>query len=124
MAAANQRQRAGAVPRATDAAGNLTVGAWQTTTVDMVAPVITVTNYISRIEPGKYQSPLGAGLPGLTGTVTDGGLVIRLWMQVYGPHSAAYTDTVTSTGNVWSYTPLLSDGLGRYSVRVSGRWCG
>lgn len=105
--------------RATDAAGNLAVGAWQTTTVDTVAPVMTVTTYISRIEPWRYQSPLRTGPPVLTGTVTDGGIVTRLWAQVYGPHGAAYTDTVTRTGNVWRYTPLLSDGLGSYSVRIN-----
>jgi hypothetical protein len=54
---------------ATDAAGDLAVGAWQTTTVDTVAPVRMVTTYISRIEPWKYQSPLRTGPPVLTGDV-------------------------------------------------------
>jgi hypothetical protein len=87
--------------------------------------VITVTTYISRIEPWKYQSPLRTGPPVLTGTVTDGGIVRRLWAQVYGPHGAAYIDTVTRTGNVWRYTLLLSDGLGKLpSEDQGGRWRG
>jgi hypothetical protein len=32
--------------------------------------------------------------------------------HAYGPHGAAYTNTVTCTGNVWRYPPLLSDGPG------------
>ena len=39
-------------------------------------------------------------------------------MQVYGPRRTAYTDVVTRTGNAWSYTPFLSDGLGSYSVWI------
>jgi hypothetical protein len=104
--------------RATDMADNLTVGAWQTTTVDTVAPVITVTTYISQIDFGKYLSPSRTGPPVLTGTVTDGGGIAQMWAEVYGPHGTTYIDDVTRTGHTWSYIPFLSDGVGIYTVRL------
>jgi hypothetical protein len=101
-------------PRATDAAGNLTVGAWQTTTVDTVAPVITVTTFISNAATWKYLSPARSGPPIMRGSITDGGGISQLTMRVSAPDGTAYADTITRTGSSWSYTPYLHSGVGSY----------
>ena len=104
--------------RATDAAGNITVGAWQTTTIDTVAPVISVTAYTANITPGVYETPARSGPPVLSGSMTDGSGINQARAIVYAPDGVAYTDTLSRTNSSWSYTPYLHNGVGQYFISI------
>ncbi len=103
---------------ATDAAGNVTVGPWQATTIDVVAPLITVTTYTPNIIPGNYGTPARSSAPVLSGNVSDGSGLDQMWAMVYAPDGVAYTDTVSRTNASWSYVPYLHNGVGRFFISI------
>ena len=133
--------------RATDAAGNETTTAWQSTLVDTVTPVVTVTGVISEVIREDYQPGAVTGPPVLTGTVSDGGGVKDVIVHVNLPDGDSYQDTATLglssrsgvlslvlssrrriegsskgriealNGSEWSYTPELTQG-GHHTLRL------
>ena len=97
--------------RSTDAAGNQSVTGWFTTTVDTVAPVITVTNVISSVEfESYYQTPTGPAV--ISGTVSDN-LLTEVVARVHSPRSNVFTATLPINSGLWEYDfalPLAEGG--------------
>ena len=88
--------------RAADAVGNVSpASAWQSTLVDTVAPVVTVTEAITEVSLADYQ----AGKPVLTGTVSDGGGVKDIIVHVNLPNGDSYQDVATQHSPEWTYIP-------------------
>lgn len=117
--------------RATDGVGNTTTTDWSSTTVDVVAPVITMTTAVASVSiaplsmevqaPDAEASAIDAGYEGpiLAGTVADGSGVeaVRIW--VYGPSGSAFVEDASLTGSDWEYDPDLRDWeIGTYALRV------
>ena len=99
--------------RATDAAGNIGIGDWQTTIVDTRAPSVTVTTVISNIG-SAVSSPV------LSGTITDGGGVSLVRVRVFAPDGQTYVETASVTGAAWAWIPQAALTEGTYQLRVEG----
>ncbi len=105
--------------RATDLAGNVSVNDWQTITIDLVAPTISVTTHISAVAKADYVAR--AGEPVLSGTVTDGAGVQSVSIRIQRPDGS--TEPILATtfdGTSWSFTPTFAanDPIGRYNLFV------
>ncbi len=97
--------------RAMDAAGNISVGEWQTTTVDTLGPLLTSTHATIRT-----TQPIVDDL--LRGVVTDGGGVRGMRVIVYAPDGASYAEVITQTSGAWAWRPAGLPMRGVYAVRV------
>ena len=93
--------------RATDFASNATVTTWYTTTVDTIAPTVTVTQQITQVVAGS-------SIPALAGAVSDGMGVVTATVELYPPTGLAIADVVTLNGDQWSY--VLDQPVGQYTV--------
>jgi subtilisin-like proprotein convertase family protein len=82
--------------------------------VDNVAPVITVTAAISVVE----ASPNRTATTVLSGTVSDGGRVSRMYASVRTPGGNRYTGQVARDGDEWWYD-LQPDTTGTYTIKVT-----
>jgi hypothetical protein len=103
--------------RATDFAGNMTTTQWITTTVDNVAPVITVTTYISNVLLGDYPG----GPPVLAGQTADNAGINELRIRVYTPIGTVVYENVTvdPLDGSWSYSPsFIPPYFGNYIMRI------
>jgi subtilisin-like proprotein convertase family protein len=82
--------------------------------VDNVAPVITVTAAISEVEacPNRTATTV------LSGTVSDGGQVSRMYASVRTPGGSRYTGQVARDGDAWWYD-LQPDATGTYTIKVT-----
>ncbi|NJN65679.1 MAG: hypothetical protein HC884_02680, partial [Chloroflexaceae bacterium] len=96
------------VSRATDQAGNTGAETSQTVFVDNVAPVITVTEYLSNISLADYLAGTTTGEPVVSGLVTDGGTVQSVHVDLVMPDNQVLSQDGVLTGDVWNYTPTLN----------------
>ena len=97
--------------RATDEAGNVSYTDWQTTTIDSVSPVVTVTAVSGLVTGTVHTAPL-------SGVVTDGSGVQAMRMVIYAPDGSATTELITLVGNRWSWIPQRTLTDGGYQLRV------
>jgi chitodextrinase len=108
--------------RATDAAGNQTLTAWQAVVVDTLAPLITPTVVITQVEMPQYLVALAAGEAGpvLTGTVSDAAGVSGLQVLIYAPDGGVTVASVPVTAGQWAYTPSFTSAspTGVYALRL------
>lgn len=104
----------------TDTAGNVgSPTAWQETLVDTIAPVVTITQVFTEVVWFDYWPGSLIGGPVLTGTVSDGGGLSEVVVQVYAPTGDSYSDTLDLDGGTWSYTPSIQDpGLHKLYVEA------
>jgi hypothetical protein len=100
--------------QAADAVGNIgPLTAVQTTTVDTVAPVLSVTQVLTQI------IGTASGGPVLSGTVTDGGGVAGLEALVWSKGNLIATEPITPSAGRWSYRPpLIAVGLVQIQLRA------
>ena len=102
--------------RARDVVGNVSAPtAWQTTTVDSVAPRLTV-----QVAAAQAQQTLNGVL--FSGVVSDGAGIGQMVVLLYAPDSSVVTQlisfTSTPTGTLWFWQPSATLQQGRYAVRV------
>jgi YVTN family beta-propeller protein len=93
--------------RAHDLVGNETQTGWEETTIDNVAPVISVTTVVSALLQAEFQAGV-AGLgsdPVLAGTATDGAGVSSVMILIYAPDGQAYRLPAEWDGIHWQYLP-------------------
>ncbi len=103
--------------RAQDNAGNITTTDWLTTTVDTIAPALTVTQTMTEVSINDPGQPLI-----MEGSVGDGCGVSSLEVVVYAPDGASYRDAIPLQGDRWQYTPDLSQWMeGDYKLRVEAK---
>jgi len=81
--------------------------------IDTVAPVITVTHAIS-------TGLLGETVLALAGTVTDGGPVTSLWVDVYPPEGEAYRARASRAAEEWQFDlPMRYAGIYQLWITAS-----
>lgn len=93
--------------RATDFASNDTVTGWYTTTIDTIAPTVTVTQQITQVV-------LGGSMPAWAGMVSDGTGVTTATIELYAQSGAPIADVMTLNGNQWSY--VMNQPVGQYTA--------
>jgi hypothetical protein len=107
--------------RSTDAAGNLSLPtAWQTTTVDTVAPLITATKVFSSVTLSNSLTETVQAL--LEGEVTDGGPVMLI-AELLDPAGALRPLPVERDGSGWAVRPARASDIptGSYRLQVEAR---
>jgi hypothetical protein len=107
--------------RASDAAGNVSLASgWQSTVVDNVAPLVTVTHVLSEVEWADYGPGGTPDGPVISGTVSDGSGVSAVRVRLDTPTGSSYEEAAEHQGGAWSYTPILEGpGLHRLYVRAT-----
>ncbi len=97
--------------RAIDAAGNLHIGDWQTTTIDTRAPVITTT-----VATSQTQQPIAGEL--FAGSVSDGSGVALMRVIVYVPDGTTFSEMLTPSAGAWRWQPPTLPMRGVYAIRI------
>ena len=97
--------------RATDAAGNINIGDWQTATIDTLAPLITTTFALTETT-ADFNGVV------ISGTVRDGMTVVSSTLSIYAPDGEAYTETLPLDNGDWAWSPQSELITGTYRLRV------
>ncbi len=100
--------------KAVDAVGNAITTGWFTTTVDTIAPALTVTQTRDAVPLNGPNYPVI-----LEGLVSDGCNLKGLIVEVYAPDGSTHRETISVSGNRWQFAPDISQWQeGVYRLRV------
>jgi len=105
--------------RGSDTAGLTGMTDWATTQVDTIPPALATTGSMSEVSITDYLGGSASPPPVLSGTVTDGGGMGSVMVEVLPPSGTVYTDTANLVGQTWQYTPVFTTWLhGQYTLTV------
>ncbi|MCJ7703783.1 MAG: hypothetical protein MUO62_19565, partial [Anaerolineales bacterium] len=107
--------------RAVDVAGNETVTEWQLTTVDKVAPIVTVETTLAELLLSDYYAgnPTRDPEPIVSGTVSDPGGLSTVVARIKMPNGVEIISPAVLEGTVFSITPTFANPVsGEYSYNI------